>query len=67
MQRAWIGVTMICLLAGRVALAGEEIRSPGLRDLRQAARRTAANPLADTGGSQSRRVDSRSRTRRAGR
>ncbi|MCY2986380.1 MAG: c-type cytochrome [Planctomycetota bacterium] len=42
MQRTWIGVTMIFLLAGRVALAGE-----GARDSRQAARRTAANPLAD--------------------
>ena len=42
MQRAWIGVTMIFLLAGRFALAGEASRDPG-----QAARRTAANPLAD--------------------
>ncbi len=42
MQRAWMGVTMILLLAGRVALAGEESHDP-----RQAARRTAANPLAN--------------------
>lgn len=46
MQRAWSGVTMIFLLAGRGALAGEASRSPGAPDLRQAARRVVANPLA---------------------
>ena len=47
MRRSWMSVTMVFLLAGSVALAGEEIRSPGAPDLRQAARRTVANPLAD--------------------
>lgn len=47
MQRLWTSVTMICLLAGRGALAGEENPLPSLRDLRHAARRTAANSQAD--------------------
>jgi putative heme-binding domain-containing protein len=47
MQRAWMSATMICLLAGRGALAGEEHPSPNLRDLRQVAQRTAANPAAE--------------------
>ena len=47
MPRSWMSVMMICLLVGRVALAGEQNPAPTLRDLRQAARRTAANPQAD--------------------
>lgn len=47
MQRAWMSATMICLVAGRGALAGEANPSPPPRDLRQAAQRTAANPAAE--------------------
>lgn len=47
MLRFWMSATMICLVAGRGALAGEANPSPPPRDLRQAAQRTAANPAAE--------------------
>ena len=47
MRRVGMGVMTVFLLAGRVALAGEENRSPELRDLRQAARQEFAGLAAE--------------------
>lgn len=47
MRRVGMGVMTVFLLAGRVALAGEENRAPELRDLRQAARQEFAGLAAE--------------------